>query len=224
MAVTDAPKQPTIGQELREKSEERFRAVVEQGKPFNLAQKFCEAQALLELGRMENDTLKKLRLLARAQNAFEELSTLMAELKRTVDDAAIDLGAKMIPSIMDDVEIDHFGLTGGHVVVVEEKIHASLKKENRDIGCDWLEKNGYGGIVKRTLTIPFNTKQAKLAEKVRKAVEKALGNERVDLSDERNVHHSTLSAWVRERLAEGDNFPMETFNVFRQRVAKIKEK
>lgn len=210
---------------LGERAPGRAREIIHAARKFNFAAAVQEAEALLALGRMENDTLKKLRLMARAQNAFESAAVALGELSKELNNAAIDLGAHVIPEIMDEAGIDHFGLTEGHKVVIEEKVHASLKKENNEKGCDWLEANGFQALVKRTLTVPFTTKQHKLADKVRKAVEKALGAEAAMMvKDERTVHHSTLSAWAREQLRNGEVFPMDIFGAHRARVAKITEK
>jgi hypothetical protein len=38
-----------------------------------------------------------------------------------------------------------------------------------------------------------------------------------------DVHWQTLVAWVREQLGEGVDLPRDTFGIFRQRVAKIKD-
>ncbi|HMW46618.1 MAG TPA: hypothetical protein PKD47_12090, partial [Solirubrobacterales bacterium] len=37
------------------------------------------------------------------------------------------------------------------------------------------------------------------------------------------VHHATLNSWVKERLADGEQLPTDTFGIFRQRTAKVKE-
>jgi hypothetical protein len=233
MAVTDAqpPTKPGVSAHvanpmgtLLERSREQWREIAEDAKAYDLRNLYMEAMALGTLGRMENDTLKRLRLLARAQNAFEELSAQLKAITESIDRAAIELGAKVIPSIMEDVGIDQFGLTEGTIVKVEERVHASLKKENLERGCAWLQENGHAAIIKRTLTVPFTTRQGELAEKVKQAAEAALKGENVAVTDARTVHPSTLGAWVRERLREGDDFPMDLFSVHRQRVAKIVEK
>jgi hypothetical protein len=38
---------------------------------------------------------------------------------------------------------------------------------------------------------------------------------------EKNVHHSTLDAFIREQLAEGKDIPLDIFSVDRNRVAKV---
>ena len=42
------------------------------------------------------------------------------------------------------------------------------------------------------------------------------------MKDKQAIHPQTLLAWVKERLKEGDNLPVETFGIFRQRTAKVK--
>ena len=43
------------------------------------------------------------------------------------------------------------------------------------------------------------------------------------MKEEFSVHHATLNAWVKEKLGEGIELPRDTFGIFRQRVAKVKE-
>jgi len=41
------------------------------------------------------------------------------------------------------------------------------------------------------------------------------------VDDKAAVHPSTLTSFVKERLAEGDDFPLELFGVHRQRSSVI---
>jgi len=193
--------------------------------PFNL--ELLQAHAYQELAALENDSLRKLRLMLRAQLAFEELSEKLEALSKATHAAAEHLACKLMPDVMDANEMEYFGLTGGRKVVLDEKIHATLKKEDREKGCAELEKRGYGSLVKRTITVPFNTKQGKLADKVVKAIERAIGPAmEVEVSDERNIHHSTLAKWVRDSLERGDNLStedMKLFGIHRQRRIAITE-
>ena len=42
-----------------------------------------------------------------------------------------------------------------------------------------------------------------------------------EVDDVANVHPSTLAAFVREKLREGEELPLDLFGVHRQRIAKI---
>jgi len=227
MAIIDEPRPKNAAtKELLDKSEQRYYDASADSLAFDLSSLFLEARALLELGSMENDTLKKLRRLALAQFNYEELVYTLEALLKQAKEAGANIGAKMIPALMDEVGIDHYGLTPSTEVKLESKVYASLKKENNAKGIEWLEANGASAIVKRTLTIPFTTRQGALAEKVAKAVTEALGPDAVTtpVEDARTVHPQTLAAYVRTELREGRDVPFDLLGVHHSRVAKIVEK
>lgn len=196
-------------------------------KASDISEPYMEALCLLQLGMLENDTLRKLRLYARAHAAFQDLAGQFEALGKTIHAMSELLATRTMPEVMDSNDIDDFSLTSGLQVEIKEHVVASLKKELQPVGCDYLEKNGFSALVKRTIKVPFTTRQGKLADKVAKAIQKAVGAEQVEIEDERAVHHSTLSAWVRSQLREGRPLSTETmklFGVFRQRRAVITEK
>lgn len=214
---------------LVEMDRERWRKAHDESRALNLGDEYREMLCRFELAMMQNDTLAKLRLLAKAQIGLEKLAKTLDEHLKEIKSAADNLAAKVIPEIMDKAELKDFSLTDNFKMEVEDKIHASMNASNAEAGCEFLEKNGHAAIVKRTITIPFSTQQGKLADKVVKAITKALGAEigKVEVHDSKSVHHSTLSAWARKWLQEGKNLDteqMKMFGIFRQRRAKVSEK
>ena len=43
----------------------------------------------------------------------------------------------------------------------------------------------------------------------------------LNMKHKKDVHPSTLQAWVRKRLDDGDEIPMEKFGVYRQRMTQV---
>lgn len=208
-------------------SEEKYREAREAAKTFQYGPRYMAAISLAMLGSMENDTLKKLRLLTYAALEMEELAGYLEAAQKTMAALHKRMIEHTIPEIMDNTEVDHFGLTDGSQVEVKDKVHANISKENIEAGCKVLVKHGAEGIIKRTISVPLNTKQGDLADKVLEAVTEALEGTKTQVLDERSVHHSTLSAWVREQLGEGRNISteeMKVLGVHRRRMAVIKEK
>lgn len=226
-----APPQENVAKnasgKLLQVSRDRWVEQRDVAKASDLSGPYMEALCLLQLGMLENDSLRKLRLYARAHAAFQDLAGQFEALGKTIHAMSELLATRTMPEVMDSNDIDDFSLTSGLQVVVKEHVVASLKKELQPAGCAYLEKNGFSALVKRTITVPFTTRQGKLADKVAKAIQKAVGKEQVAIEDQRAVHHSTLSAWVRNQLKEGKELSTETmklFGVFRQRRAVITEK
>lgn len=209
-------------------SDDRFREIQDACRDWNFGRRYAEAAAYAALATMENDTLRKLRLMARAQVCYAELAERLEMVQKIAHSLGEHLACKLIPEVMDNNELQDFTLAGGRKVVVEEKIHASLSKENREKGCKALEERGFGSLIKRTVSVALSTKQAKLADKIIKSIEKALGPvPSVAIEDEKAVHHGTLSKWVREQLQNGEEFStedMKLFGVYRQRRASITDK
>lgn len=125
-----------------------------------------------------------------------------------------------IPQLMDGME-GTFDLPDGRKVTVKEDIRCSIAGEKKYPAIKWLNENGHGAIIKRKFTIEFSKDQEDEAEAFAK--ELADRDEPLNVKREFSVHPQTLGAFVREQLGEGVALPAETFGIFRQRVAKIKE-
>lgn len=135
-------------------------------------------------------------------------------------DALREISEKRIPSAVEGLE-GKFTLPDGRELKVAEEIRASIAKERRVPAIQWLDKHGYGNIVKRQLIFEFDRKEQ---EKFRKFMEK-VGKMKLpglNMKEQFSVHHMTLTSWVRERLKEGDTIPFDVFGVFRQTTSKVK--
>ena len=114
-----------------------------------------------------------------------------------------------------------FALSDGRTLEVKEDIRSSIAGEKRIPAIKWLDENDYGHIVKRQLTFEFGKGSDEQVAAFRKHVEKM--KTPLVMKENYTVHHATLNAWVKEQLGEGVDLPRETFGIFRQRVAKVKE-
>lgn len=139
-----------------------------------------------------------------------KLEVAKEELKR--------LSEKEIPDILADMR-GSFTLPDGRKISVDERIHAGLSKEREFAGHLWLEKNGYGNLMKREFVISFDKEDEEWA----KEFEKELKNRAKPLNSKtkRTVHSQTLQAWVREKMKEGVDIPKDIFGVHVKRTTKI---
>lgn len=158
----------------------------------------------------------------------DELLAAEAEVQRIEEELAAakklvqDIATIRIPAVTDGLE-GKFTLTDGRTLIVKEDIRASVAGERLAPAVKWLDDNDYGGIVKREVVFSFGKDDH---EKV-KAFNKAIGPiiKKMGLvSKEKNaIHPQTLLSFVREKLGEGVELPKETFGIFRQQTAKVKE-
>jgi len=112
-------------------------------------------------------------------------------------------------------------LKDGRTLEVKEDIRSSIAGEKRVPAIKWLDEHDYGHIVKRELVFKFAKGDDKGYKQFQKAVKKI--KMPLVMTEQFSVHHATLNAWVKEQLGEGVELPKETFGIFRQRVAKVKE-
>ncbi len=149
---------------------------------------------------------------AKVARIAAELETAQAELK--------DIAEMRIPQATDGME-GKFNLGDGRELTVKEEIRSSIAGEKRDPAIKWLDDNGYGHIVKRELIFEFPKGDEARSKAFIEAVQK-LGMQLV-MKSNFSVHHATLNSWVKERLGDGVDLPRETFGIFRQRTAKVKD-
>lgn len=189
--------------------------------PFQaLATASREAIMWQEAGHTETDTLKKLRNLARAQLALEEIQEALEAAKTVVVRRYQALTEQIIPEVMSAAEVSEVTLGESHRLILAQTVRANLPKDRADEGCDWLIEHGDGAIVSHTVTVTLGRAQDEMASKVEAAC-KELG---VDFERRRGVHPSTMSSWAREALKSGREFDPELFGLFTKTASKIEEK
>ena len=161
-----------------------------------------------------------LRTLADEYLAAEaEVARIEAELEVAKTNLK-DIAENRIPQATDGME-GKFNLGDGRELQIKEEIRSSIAGEKRDPAIKWLDEHGYGHIVKRELVFEFPKGDEARSKAFIEAVQK-LGMPLV-MKSNFSVHHATLNSWVKERLGEGDALPNETFGIFRQRTAKVKD-
>lgn len=147
-----------------------------------------------------------------------ETSVLEAEaVLKKAQDVRNTLVEHTIPEHMaDELGLEEVKTKDGLKVKITKTIRASMGK-HKSQALAWLEANGHGGLIKRTLSVAFNKDEqdeaARLAQSLRE------GN--YDVAANMKVEAATLSAFVREQLEAGVDVPADVFGVFEQRKVKV---
>lgn len=151
-----------------------------------------------------------------AEKAVEEAESALEKAK----DLRRDLTDTRIPAATEGMN-GKLTLRDGRILEVKEEIRSSIAGDKRVPAINWLDKEGYGNLVKREIVFSFPKGQTERAQ----AFQKAITNLNMGLVMKENftVHHATLNSWVKEKLSEGVELPKEVFGIFRQRSAKVKE-
>lgn len=131
---------------------------------------------------------------------------------------------KAIPELLAQMRLDHCTTSSGIEVKVKKDIRASLpghdRIEARMSALRWLVDQGHGGVIKNQVSIALDRGEDDRANDLVVDL-RARG---FDVESKKDVHAGTLSALVRELLAEGKIVPRDSFNLFDQRVAKLSRK
>lgn len=161
--------------------------------------------------------LAQLTKLAEEQARAEaEVARLEAELTRAKE-AVRDLAEFRVPELMDRIGMQEFTTASGLKIKLNETIRAGISVANGPAAFAWLRGNGHGSLIKRTLKLEFGKNEDEQADQLaRELREKGL-----DLEDKAAVNPQTLGAFVREKLRDGEDIPVELLGVHRQRVSKI---
>lgn len=169
----------------------------------------------------DDDSLVKLtKLVSILKEAEEEKASLKAQMKE-IDELIKELAEQHIPELMDEVGMVQFRTTDGSMVAVKHIVRASIGKAAGARAHDayrWLDENGHGGVIKRTIVVPFNREDYEAAQ----ALATELKQKYAQASIANKVEPATLTALVRKLLEEGEAVPQDTFGIFDQRVASIK--
>lgn len=162
-------------------------------------------------------SLAQLQILAERQaviqSRVEDLEKQLEAEKKLLR----DISEQEIPELMDTVGVTDFKTRSGLRISIDEKIRAAIPKKKLHEALRWLETNGHGSLIKRKVSVAFGKGEESEAERLKST----LVDGQYVFDDAANVHPSTLSAFVREKLAEGEEIPLDLLGVFRQRSTKV---
>jgi hypothetical protein len=178
----------------------------------NLYAEFEDATPKTDALEMISTNVKLAKIAQEAiANIEEKLEAKKEELRTLVE--------KTIPEIMDenDIEkIDAHGLS----VTLKKIVRGSMSQRDPARlakSLAWLRKNGYGEIINVEMALDV----AGMTEREALKLAKRLKSEGLSPGLKESVHHSTLNAFLSEKLEEGVSIP-KSFNLFEQRIAKFK--
>jgi hypothetical protein len=119
-------------------------------------------------------------------------------------------------------ELGLSGLTlkDGSKVTVVPTIGAHIKVDQKDEAHQWLRDHNFGDIIKNTVSCQFGRGEDHQAA----VFLEYLNGQGMVANQKTEVHAGTLKAWVRERVENGDSFPMELFGAYVGQQAKIERK
>ena len=123
-----------------------------------------------------------------------------------------------LPNAMAEVGMVKFQLTDGSEINVKPYYSAKIDDTNRDAAFDWLLENGHDAIIKQE----FNGKVDRGDTETASVLQQYLQDHKMSYSGKTGVHPQTLTAFVKEQVESGADFPLDVFNVYIGQIAKIK--
>lgn len=140
-----------------------------------------------------------------------------------------DLGEKLrtiawqqLPEMMEKCGAEELTIKGGYKVKVEKKLQVSVPKKNKEKAYAWVEDQGGSALVKRAFVIAFDKEQEKFARKFKRDCEQR--KNALPMEETKTVHSQTLNKFLRDKMADGVDVPLDLFGGFQQKIAKITTK
>lgn len=139
----------------------------------------------------------------------EERSAKAEELK------AIQEGS--LPEAMSEAGLSEFKTKDGAKITIKPYYSAKINAENGEECHSWLRDNGFGDLIKNEVVVSLGMGQDDITVQIKEFAED-LGLKTVT---KEQVHSSTLSAFVKEQVESGSDFPLELFHVYVGSKAKV---
>ena len=169
--------------------------------------------------KLDQQGLTSVAALARQiRDKEQRISSLEEELKDEKK-ALLKLTDEDMPAMLAEIGISSFSLDDGSQVEVKQTYGASILVQNRPAAYEWLRENGYDDIIKNSVICQFGR-----GEDDQASAFAAFAQQQGYVPEQKTeIHPQTLRAFVKERVEEGDAFPMELFGAWVGQRAVIKK-
>jgi len=162
--------------------------------------------------------LGKISSLAERYTDLDEEITEADKRLKVLKEQAREIAEKQLPEAMAEVGMAKFTLTDGSEVTVKPYYSAKISDEKREECFTWLQDHGHEALIKDEVVLTFNRGEHEKAEEFKAQLEE----QGMEYSGKMGVHPQTLTAFVKEQVESGAEFPLELFNVYIGQIAKIK--
>jgi hypothetical protein len=188
------------------------------GNIFDQMEEDFEASLTTGVEKLDQDGLKTVAELARKIRDEEEyIASLESDLK-SAKKGLQKLTDEDLPTMLQEIGLSSMKLDDGSEVVVKQTYGASILVDNRPAAFEWLREKGYDDIIKNTVACQFGRGEDDKASSFKAIAEK----EGYYAEQKTEIHPQTLRAFVKERVENGDDFPMELFGAYIGQRAVIK--
>ena len=175
-------------------------------------------QTLDSVERVPQEGLATVATLARAIRDTEETINSLEEKLKLEKNKLLKLTDEELPSALAEVGISSFKLEDGSTVEVKQTYGASILVNNRESAYNWLRDHGYDDIIKNTVLCQFGR-----GEDDQASAFAAFAQQQGYVPEQKTeIHPQTLRAFVKERVENGDEFPMELFGAWVGQRAVVK--
>ena len=170
--------------------------------------------------KVANTGLASVAEIARAVRNQEDLVGKLEDQLKEAKRELLKLTDEDLPAMLLELGLSSFELEDGSKVTVRPTYGAHIKAENKATAFDWLRQNGFDDIIKNTVSCNFGRGEDQEASQFIEYAQ-GLGYAAEQKTD---VHPSTLKAFVKERVQNGEAFPMELFGAYVGQRATIARK
>jgi len=156
------------------------------------------------------------KLAAKIIQKESKVKTLEEELKATKKEL-LELTDQDLPAAMEEINMESFTLKDGSEVKIMPTYGGTIRADDKPQAHTWLRDNGYGDLVKNTISANFGMGEDNLAKDFyQSAIDRGF---QVDKKEA--VHPMSLKSWVKEMTEKGSEFPSDLFGAFIGKKAKI---
>lgn len=168
--------------------------------------------------KVDQQGLTSVAALARQIRDKEETISRLEETLKEEKKTLLKLTDEEMPAMLAEIGISSFSLDDGSTVEVKQTYGASILVDNRPAAYEWLREHGYDDIIKNTVLCQFGRGEDDLASSFA-----AFAQQQGYVPQQKTeIHPQTLRAFIKERVEEGEAFPMELFGAWVGQRAVIK--
>jgi uncharacterized protein YicC (UPF0701 family) len=172
----------------------------------------------MENTTQHTNTLEELLALCESLHQKEERKAEIASELALLQVGIDQLAKRLIPDLMQAVNLTEIRLTDGRKVCIKPDILANVSKDRMPEVLNWLREHNAQAIAKRKLVVDINDMSQEAAASIQRLAEELGSAGMVEAS----IHPSTLRAFVKEQIEqETPDFPRVLFGVYEGSKAVI---